>query len=76
MRLSIRRQLTLLRAYAIGNSLVLVVLATAAFRQGTAHQRFDEITVQRINVADANGTLRLVISNKDRMHPGQRWTAR
>jgi hypothetical protein len=31
---------------------------------------FDEITVHRINVVDTNGTLRLVISNKDRMHPG------
>jgi hypothetical protein len=33
-------------------------------------QRIDELTVQRLNVVDANGTLRLVISNKDRMHPG------
>src|SRR5262249_7434042 len=29
-----------------------------------------EITVERINVVDKDGTLRLVISNKDRMHPG------
>ena len=29
-----------------------------------------EITVERINVVDANGTLRLVISDRDRMHPG------
>ena len=72
MRLSIRRQLKLLRAYAIVNSLVLVLIATTAFRQAaTTTQRFDEITVQRMNVVDANGTLRLVISNKDRMHPGQ-----
>ncbi len=71
MRPSLRRQLKLLRAYAMVNSIVLVVLATAAFRQGTTSQRFDEITVQRMNVADANGTLRLVIANKDRMHPGQ-----
>ena len=28
------------------------------------------ITVERLNVVDANGTLRLVIANKDRMHPG------
>ena len=68
MRHSIRLQLRLLRAYAVVNSLVLVVLATGAFRQAT--QKFDEITVQRLNVADADGTLRMVISNKDRMHPG------
>ena len=55
---------------ALTSSLILVVLCTAAFRQGTAATRFDEITVGRINVVDANGALRLVISNKDRMHPG------
>jgi hypothetical protein len=71
MRQSVRRELRVLRAYAAVNSIVLVVLATAAFRQAAAPQKFDEITVQRMNVVDANGTLRLVISNKDRMHPGQ-----
>jgi hypothetical protein len=71
MRQSIRRELRFLRVYAVANSIVLVVLATAAFRQAAAPQKFDEITVQRMNVVDANGTLRLVISNKDRMHPGQ-----
>src|SRR5688572_33124131 len=70
MRFTVRRQLRLLRAYAALNTVVLVVLATAAFRQA-GPQKFDEISVQRMNVVDANGALRLVISNKDRMHPGQ-----
>jgi len=69
MRRSIRRQLRALRVYAIVNSIVLVVLATAAFRQA-GPQKFDLITAQRIDIVDANGTLRMVISNKDRMHPG------
>src|SRR5262249_61339249 len=33
-------------------------------------QRLGEITVERINVVDGSGTLRLVIANRDRMHPG------
>jgi len=70
MRQSLRRELRFLRIYAITSSLVLVVLCTAAFRQGTVTGTFDEITVGRMNVVDANGALRLVISNKDRMHPG------
>jgi hypothetical protein len=70
MRVSVRRELTLLRLYAVVNTLVVVVVATAAFRQASP-QKFDEITVQRLNVVDADGTLRMVISNKDRMHPGQ-----
>ena len=68
MRYSLRRQLWFLRAYTIASSVVLMVLCTAAFRQST--QTFGDITVHRINVVDANGTLRMVISNKDRMHPG------
>src|SRR6266498_317903 len=60
-----------LRLYVVISSLALVVLSTAAFRQAVKPQNLGEITVERINVVDANGTLRLVISNKDRMHPGQ-----
>jgi hypothetical protein len=59
-----------LRLYVVISSLVLVVLTTAAFRQAVKPQNLGEITVERINVVDANGTLRLVIANKDRMHPG------
>jgi hypothetical protein len=70
MRRSLRREIRLLRVYAVTSSLVLVVLCTAAFRQANTVGKFDEITVGRMNVVDADGTLRLVISNKDRMHPG------
>lgn len=70
MRRHLLRRLRLLQACAILNGLAVVFVASAAFRQGAAPQKFDEITIQRLNVVDANGTLRLVISNKDRMHPG------
>jgi hypothetical protein len=48
----------------------LIVLAASAFRQSPKPTNLGEITVERINVVDADGTLRMVISNKDRMHPG------
>jgi hypothetical protein len=71
MRKQLRRELRLLRAHALCSSLVLAGLGIGAFQQEPAiDARFGELTVQRINVVDANGTLRLVISNKDRMHPG------
>jgi len=69
--MKLRRELRFLRAYALVNTLVLVVLATAAFRQPTGTpQKLDYVTVHRIDVVDNDGTLRMVISNKDRMHPG------
>jgi ABC-type amino acid transport substrate-binding protein len=69
MRSTLRRQLWFFRAYAIAASLLLVVLTAAAARQSPP-QAFGEIAVERINVVDRDGTLRMVISNQDRMHPG------
>jgi len=69
--MKLRRELRILRAYAVLNTLVVIVIATAAFRQSsTAAQKLDYVTVHRIDVVDNDGTLRMVISNKDRMHPG------
>jgi hypothetical protein len=65
---SIRRQLLFLHAYALATTLILAALAASAFMQAARPQ--SEITAERINIVDADGTLRLVISNKDRMHPG------
>jgi hypothetical protein len=65
-----RRDLRIMRALALINALAFVFLASAALQQRTRSESFEEITVQRLNVVDANGTLRLVAANKDRMHPG------
>jgi hypothetical protein len=70
MTRSIRRQLRLLHAYIITTLLVFVLLGASAFRQPAKPQNLAEITAERINIVDADGTLRLVISNKQRMHPG------
>ena len=71
MRRSLRRDFRLLQAYVLVSSLGMVFLAVAAFaHQPASTQKIDELTVQRLNVVDASGTLRLVLSNKDRMHPG------
>ncbi len=67
---SLRRQVRVLQIYAATSFLVFAGLAMVGFRQAARPQNLGEITVERINVVDANGTLRLVISNKDRMHPG------
>ena len=68
MRRSLRNQLRILQAYVAISFLILAFLSVTAFTQ--SQQRIDELTVQRLNVVDANGTLRMVIANKDRMHPG------
>ena len=70
MRTSLRRELALLRTYIVISGGALLFVAVAALGQPAGPQRFGEVTVERLNIVDANGTLRMVISNKDRMHPG------
>ena len=69
MRMTLRRQVRVLQLYAAVTVVIAAFLSITAFTQQNT-QRIDELTVQRLNVVDANGTLRLVLSNKDRMHPG------
>ena len=60
----------MLQIYAAMSFALAAFVSVTAFTQPTSTQRIDELTVQRLNVVDANGTLRFVLSNKDRMHPG------
>ncbi|MGE5837330.1 MAG: hypothetical protein ACM4AI_22850, partial [Acidobacteriota bacterium] len=63
MRRNLRQEMRFLRGYAIVSSLALITLSVAAFRQATRPASLGEVNVERINVVDADGTLRLVISN-------------
>ncbi|MGH7665258.1 MAG: hypothetical protein ACRENI_13360 [Gemmatimonadaceae bacterium] len=62
----ILRELRMLKAYAGLMTLLFVVLTVAAFRQGDEKHRFDEIDVERINIVEPDGKLRMVISNRER----------
>lgn len=62
----VRRELRILKGYAIVITLLLGTISVAAFRQSSQNQRFTEIDVERINVVEKNGNLRMVISNRER----------
>ncbi len=68
MSVRLRRDIRLLKIYAAGSTLGLVFLAGAAYRQtlSPGHQKFDEIDVERINVIEKDGRVRLVIANSQR----------
>ncbi len=65
----IENEIRFLKIYAGLLTLVCVGLAAAIFIL-VSNTKFDEIDVERINVLEKDGTLRLVISNKERQHPG------
>jgi len=58
--------LRFLKVYAFVSTTAVVALAVLAFRQ-TQHAHFKEIDVQRINVVEPTGTLRMTITNHARM---------
>jgi hypothetical protein len=63
---SIRRELRLLKGYALVVTVLLGTLSIAAFRQSAQKTRFTEIDVERINIVEPDGALRMVISNRPR----------
>jgi len=62
----VRRELRILKGYTLVVTALLGTLSLAAFRQASQKQKFTEIDVERINVVEKDGKLRMVISNRDR----------
>src|SRR5262245_11401030 len=69
MQTKLERDVRFLKIYAAVATLLCAVFVLAAFAQAR-NQKFDEIDVERINIVERDGKLRMVISNRDRQHPG------
>jgi hypothetical protein len=61
----LQRDVRFLKRYAIVSTTLFVVVSLAAFKR-SAHEKFTEIDVERINVVEPNGMYRMVISNRPR----------
>jgi hypothetical protein len=67
LRREIRRQTGFLRGYALLMTLAAGVFALSAFQALPSQRtRFDEIDVERINIVEPDGRLRMVLSNRPR----------
>jgi hypothetical protein len=67
IRREIRRQTRFLRVYALLMTLGAGVLALAAFQEPPAQKtKFVEIDVERLNIVEPDGKLRMVLSNRPR----------
>jgi hypothetical protein len=71
MQPTLERDVRFLKVYATVATIVcaLFVLSGFAFQERRTTS-FEEINVERINVVEKDGKLRLVISNRARQHPG------
>lgn len=66
MESKLEKEVRFLKRYAVVATLVCGLLTLTAFTIQNRKQKFEEIDVERINVVERDGTLRLVISNKAR----------
>ncbi|MBV8252090.1 MAG: hypothetical protein JO154_05735 [Chitinophaga sp.] len=64
------REVCFLKIYTLILSPLLLVFLFMGFRSDFGKQRFEEIVVERINVVEKDGTLKMVISNGERQHSG------
>jgi len=66
MDTKLRRDVQFLKIYAVVITLLLAVFILTAFTQGGRKTRFEEIDVERINLIEKDGALKMVLSNKER----------
>jgi hypothetical protein len=58
--------LRFLKRYAIGSTTLIVLMAVTAFVRPPQKQKFTEIDVERLNIVEPDGKLRMVIANRPR----------
>lgn len=70
MENKLSRDIRLMKVYTALLTLACFILVFSSFNSGETKQKFQEIDVERINIVEKNGQLKMVISNKARQHPG------
>ena len=59
-----------LKVYSITLTAILAYLLLSSLKSENSNQKFNEITVERINIIEPDGKLKMVLSNKASQHPG------
>lgn len=60
----------ILKIYSITLTFIFGYFLLSSFKPNESSEKFDEITVERINIVEPDGALKMVISNSKRQHPG------
>ena len=64
-----KKELIFLRTFAVTTAIGMLFVATSAF-QKSGNQKFSEIDVERINIVEKDGTVKMVITNVGRFPNG------
>lgn len=69
METKLEKEIRFLKIYALVATLLCAVFLLSAFASQNRKQKFEEIDVERINIVERDGKLKMVISNKERQTP-------
>lgn len=64
-----KRELIFLRAFAFATVVAMAFMASTAFKKN-GNQKFGEIDVERINIVEKDGTVKMIITNVNRFPTG------
>jgi hypothetical protein len=70
MEQQLLRQIRFLKIYSAVLTLIVIASISLAFTYVNKNPRFKEIDVERINIIEKTGKLKMVISNDELQHPG------
>jgi hypothetical protein len=70
VKTKLEKEVRFLKIYAVAATFLCSVFLLSAFTLQDKKQKFAEIDVERINIVETDGRLRMVISNQERQHPG------
>lgn len=70
MGTKLEKEVRFLKIYAAVATLLGAVFLLSGFIMPARKQKFEEIDVERINVVEKDGRLKMVVSNAQRQHPG------
>lgn len=70
MENKLSKDVRLMKVYTVILTFVCFIMVLSSFNSRETKQKFQEIDVERINIVEQNGDLKMVISNKERQHPG------
>jgi hypothetical protein len=66
-----KRRINFLTAYVFVSSIIFAFFIFSSFNEKDKNLKLDELTVKRLNLIGEDGSLRMVISNETRQHPGR-----
>lgn len=64
------KELVFLRTFAVATVIGMIFVTSSAFKE-SGNQKFSEIDVERINIIEKDGTVKMVITNVDRFPNGK-----